>query len=209
MNSVINKQLVSQDLRQQLRKAYRAKRQALSEEKQQIASKQLLDLCQAKALLDEHDRVAFYLANDGELNPSELILYAWQEKKLVYLPVLHPFNKNTLVFVEYTPKSEMRPNRFDIMEPVLECHLICPVEELDVIFTPLVAFDKHGNRMGMGGGFYDRTLAPITKLPPLHQPQIIGLAHDCQECPAIPIANWDIPLQNILTPTRLLDCDHE
>ncbi|UAA39844.1 5-formyltetrahydrofolate cyclo-ligase [Paraneptunicella aestuarii] len=204
MNTIISGRIVSQDLRQQLRKAYRAKRQALSQEQQQQAAIQLLKSAQSYDLLDKFDKIALYLPNDGEISPSEILQYAWQQKTLVYLPVLHPFNKGTLLFVEYHSDSEMRPNRFDIMEPVLECHRICPVEELDAIFTPLVAFDKKGNRMGMGGGFYDRTLACLTRMPESERPEIIGVAHDCQECPAIPIANWDIPLKSILTPTRLI-----
>ncbi len=63
---------------------------------------------------------------------------------------------------------------------------------------PLVAFDSQGQRLGMGGGFYDRTLAQtdLMKKSPLR----IGLAHDCQYLDYLPVEPWDLPLAWVLTP---------
>lgn len=199
--------LISQDLKEQLRSAYRAKRQALSEAQQTDASKYLLTNCIDSGLLQGLDKIAVYLANDGEIDPIRLIYYAWANGKQVYLPVIHPFHKHSLLFVEYQPTSSMRDNKYGIAEPVIECTKIAPISTLDAIFAPLVAFDKFANRMGMGGGYYDRTLAPLAQITQQNPcPKVIGIAHDCQECPNIPIASWDIPLHSIVTPTRVLGC---
>jgi 5-formyltetrahydrofolate cyclo-ligase len=76
---------------------------------------------------------------------------------------------------------------------------IVPKHEIDIIFTPLVAFDAEGNRLGMGGGFYDRTLENWQQTG---RPFPVGLAHDCQQVEMIPTEIWDIPLPALITPSR-------
>ena len=92
----------------------------------------------------------------------------------------------------------MTVNQFGIAEPKLDCSKVCPVQSLDIIFTPLVAFDSSGNRLGMGGGFYDRTLAACKA----RGPALVGLAHQCQQSDALPHAPWDVPLHAIATPQK-------
>ena len=96
----------------------------------------------------------------------------------------------------------MTTNRYAIFEPKLNCSQICPLPELDFLLMPLVAFDEQGNRLGMGGGYYDRTLAKHYA-EKRAKPKLIGLAHDCQKVESLPIEAWDVPLQQILTPTSL------
>jgi 5-formyltetrahydrofolate cyclo-ligase len=95
----------------------------------------------------------------------------------------------------------MVANRYAILEPKLNCGQICPLPELDILLMPLVAFDEQGNRLGMGGGYYDRTLAKHYA-EQREKPKLIGLAHDCQKVESLPIEAWDVPLQQILTPTK-------
>ncbi len=186
-------------LRNSLRQTFRERRKALSVMEQSDAAKKLVQQCIDLKLFEHKTRVAVYLTNDGELSTLPLIEYLWSIEVEVYLPVLHPFCDGYLLFLRYTENSLMLANNFGILEPKLECHKICPVQALDVIFTPLVAFDDKGNRLGMGGGFYDRTLQAIHKENPV---RLIGLAHDIQQTLALPIEVWDIPLPNIITPTR-------
>ena len=75
-----------------------------------------------------------------------------------------------------------------------------PSQQLDIIFTPLVAFDDSGNRLGMGGGFYDRTLAGLANK--INNTAIIGLAYDQQQVDQLPLEAWDIPLPRIITETK-------
>lgn len=143
--------------------------------------------------------VAVFLSFDGELDTRPLIDRLWCAGKRVYLPVLHPFSPGNLLFLHYHPESELVVNRLNISEPELDVRDVLPLERLDVLVTPLVAFDTQGQRLGMGGGFYDRTLQNWQQ----HGLQPVGYAHDCQQVDALPSEEWDIPLPAVVTPSRL------
>ena len=89
----------------------------------------------------------------------------------------------------------MKENRFGIKEPIDGSP--SSAQTLDLILIPLVGFDQRGNRLGMGGGFYDRTLAFKLKTP--QRPNLIGLAHECQRVEHLETDPWDIPMTGILT----------
>lgn len=143
--------------------------------------------------------VALFLSFDGELDTRPLIDALWRAGKKVYLPVLHPFSLGHLLFLHYHPHSELVVNRLKITEPKLDVRDVLPLTELDVLITPLVAFDEHGQRLGMGGGFYDRTLQNWQQ----YGLQPVGYAHDCQRVEALPVEKWDIPLPAVVTPSRV------
>lgn len=145
-------------------------------------------------------KIATSLAHDGEIDTLEFIHWCWANNKQVYLPVVHPFSKGHLLFLHYSIETEMVLNRYGIIEPKLEQLHTCPVQDLDLILTPLVAFDFQGNRIGMGGGYYDRMLAPWFK--DKSGPYPIGLAHDCQKVESLPVEKWDVPLPEIITPSH-------
>ena len=180
-------------LRQQLRQQMRETRQKQTALQQQQAAQHITE--KALRLIEQQraKNIALYLAFDGEISTKPLINQLWQQGKHVYLPVLHPFVHGHLLFLRYLPDTPMKANKFGILEPHLNVKSVLPIEQLDIIFTPLVAFDKLGNRLGMGGGFYDRTLQNSQ-----HRFITVGLAHQCQQVEALPIESWDIPLEHIL-----------
>ena len=186
--------------RQQLRSHIRALRRSLSAEQQHQASLDLVQQLLPRPEIQQAQHIALYLTNDGELDTTPLIQALWQQGKSLYLPLLHPVVPGYLVFQLYTPDTVLTPNQFGIGEPELNCSLLRPVSQLDLMFTPLVAFDSQGQRLGMGGGFYDRTLSQLDST--VRKPQLIGLAHDCQHVEAVPVEAWDIPLPAICTPSR-------
>ncbi len=185
--------------RNELRRLIRTRRRSLDPTAQQAAATALVQQVLALPQLPQCQHIALYLANDGEPDTGPLIQALWQQGKQLYLPVLHPVVPGYLVFVRYQPDTLLYPNKFGISEPLAQCQQLLPVSALDLIFTPLVAFDEQGNRLGMGGGFYDRTLS---QLPHNSQCQVIGLAHNCQQVNAVPAAAWDIPLKQIITPLK-------
>jgi len=151
--------------------------------------------------LNEYKRsrhIACYLANDGEISPDNIIEHAWKHNKLIYLPVLAPF-QNRLYFAPYTQNCRLLNNRFNIIEPDTHPSQWCQAWQLDLLLLPLVAFDSSGNRIGMGGGFYDRTLAYLNHMKVWKKPGLIGLAHELQKCEALSRQYWDIPLDMIAT----------
>ncbi|HJS16260.1 MAG TPA: 5-formyltetrahydrofolate cyclo-ligase, partial [Rheinheimera sp.] len=139
--------------RQQLRQHIRHLRRSLSVEQQYQASLDLVQQLLPRTEVQRAQHIALYLTNDGELDTTPLIQALWQQGKSLYLPLLHPVVPGYLVFQLYTPDTVLKPNQFGIGEPELNCSLLCPVSQLDLIFTPLVAFDSQGQRLGMGGGF--------------------------------------------------------
>ena len=191
----------TQPLRYQLRQQIRHARQQLSPQQQHHAAQQLSQRLQALDCIQHSQHIAVYLANDGEIDPQPFIDWLWQQGKSVYLPVLHPFSKGHLLFLHYEANTPMTTNRYHISEPKLDVRRVKPIAELDVICTPLVAFDSNGQRLGMGGGYYDRTLSQW------HQhrqgPYPIGIGHDCQYIPQLPNEKWDVPLPLIITPNHL------
>lgn len=187
--------------RQQLRQSIRRARQQLSPLEQQSAAETLVKVVLASPEVQRADSIALYLSNDGELDTLPLIHALWQQGKQVALPVLHLFTAGHLLFQRFSADTPLRPNKYGIAEPVPNIQQLMLLSQLDLICLPLVAFDDAGHRLGMGGGFYDRTLANLAKLP--IAPQLIGLAHDCQQVNAVPIEAWDVPLPIIATPSRI------
>ncbi|WP_025902724.1 5-formyltetrahydrofolate cyclo-ligase [Tatumella sp. UCD-D_suzukii] len=189
----------SQSERQQIRAQIRRQRQALSPQQQQQAAQQVAERALSLPLLAQARNVALFLSFDGELDTRPLISRLWQRGQQVYLPVLHPFSTGQLLFIRYLPDTPLNPNRYGIPEPSLNLTELAPLDTLDIILVPLVAFDARGQRLGMGGGFYDRTLQHWQQ----HGVLPAGLAHCCQQVPALPTEQWDIPLPVIITPEKV------
>ena len=148
-------------------------------------------------------RIACYLANDGEIDPTYVVHAAWKMRKRVYLPVLSPFQRK-LYFAPYQDGMEMHINRFGIPEPACSPVNWLRPWQLDLMLLPLVAFDGNGNRLGMGGGFYDRSLAYRQSRTRSLKPKLIGLAHELQHEPQLAANSWDIPLDIIATEERVI-----
>lgn len=190
---------VTSDLRQHIRKEIRQKRRALTADQQAHFAEQAAARMLGFAPVVEAKSVAVFLSFDGELDTRPLIEGLWRAGKQVYLPVLHPFSPGNLLFLRYLPDSLLATNRLKILEPALDVRHVLPLNRLDVLITPLVAFDNTGQRLGMGGGFYDRTLQNWRA----HGFLPIGYAHDCQQVESLPVQEWDIPLPVVVTPTKI------
>ena len=185
--------------RQEIRQLIRQRRRALTPEQQTQFGQQAASRMMAWPPIVMAQTVAVFLSFDGELDTQPLIEQLWQTGKRVYLPVLHPFSAGNLLFLHYHPQSHLVTNRLKISEPKLDVRDVLPLSQLDVLITPLVAFDEHGQRLGMGGGFYDRTLQNWQA----HSIQPVGYAHDCQQVTALPVEEWDIPLPAVVTPAKV------
>lgn len=98
-------------------------------------------------------------------------------------------------------RPHLRPNRFGIPEPAGTT--VFRARQLDLLLMPLVGFDTAGHRLGMGGGFYDATLAYMRQRRHWRKPRLIGVAFECQRVTALPHDPWDMPLDAVLTEKRL------
>ena len=188
--------------RSSIRQEKRRLRLALTDSIQKQHAQQLQQqlICLPSYRNSQH--IACYLANDGEISTTGIIEHAWQMHKTVYLPVLSPL-KNSLYFAPYNKNSQLKKNRFGINEPDCQPSQWRKAWQLNLLLLPLVAFDRNGNRMGMGGGFYDRTLAYHHRMRHWKKPRLIGLAHEIQHCEILDQQSWDIPLDAIATETTI------
>lgn len=187
-----------QPQRLSLRKELRQKRRQLSEKEQHLHARQMARKLQQNRFFRQAKHLALYLATDGEISAEFLIHLAWRQKKTVYLPVLSPY-ADELFFAPYKQNSRMKTNRFGIHEPAVSIKKCKRAHQLQLIFMPLVGFDPQCNRLGMGGGFYDRSLHFRAHQKRWRKPRLIGLAHECQKLPLVPVEDWDIPVDAIVT----------
>ncbi|MGM0768780.1 MAG: 5-formyltetrahydrofolate cyclo-ligase [Pseudomonadota bacterium] len=187
--------------RNELRQHLRRRRRGLSFEQQQEASEYLAINLLNNPDLHRARHIALYLPNDGEIDPNLYMDLARRRHVQFYLPVLHPVLPGRLVFSPYQDGVELTANRFGIPEPAFSKGLRRPAWALDAVLFPLVGFDESGGRLGMGGGFYDRTFA-FTRSRPRLAPKLIGIAHDFQKVAKLPVASWDVPLHSIVTDRR-------
>jgi 5-formyltetrahydrofolate cyclo-ligase len=134
------------------------------------------------------------MAVDGEIDCAPFITEALARHRQVYLPVLHG---QTLMFGRWESLENMIPNRFGIPEPVGGVRL--RGTELDVVLAPLVAFDDSGHRLGMGGGYYDRTFRFLRQRGEWRHPLLIGLAHEFQRVGGLSARGWDVTLHAAVT----------
>lgn len=137
-------------------------------------------------------RIALYFAVQGEIDLEPLWNSAPLQGKFCYFPVLNEDNL-TLSFLPATPTTHFKKNRYGIPEPDVSHDLAIPVEELDLILMPLVAFDARCTRLGMGAGYYDRTFQDKTNCT------LFGVAYQFQRVEYIQPHPWDIPLDAVIT----------
>lgn len=185
--------------RNSLRSDMRAKRRALNEHERLRLSRDAARTFSRHRLFHAARYIGCYLPNDGELDPTPLIQQAWRMGKRVYLPVLSSVHRDHLLFAPFGPESPLLPNRFGIPEPVSALRHCIPLARLDLVLTPLVAFDASGNRVGMGGGFYDRTFAFLRRRECWFKPRLVGVAYGFQEANGLESQRWDVPLQGVIT----------
>jgi 5-formyltetrahydrofolate cyclo-ligase len=144
-------------------------------------------------------RVAAYWPADGEIDPLPALARAHAMGKACYLPVLCPLRDGHLHFAPWRPGATLARNRYGIPEPVCPRRTWLAPRMLDLVLLPLVGFDATGNRLGMGGGYYDRSFAFVLRHA-WRRPRLIGVAFDRQRVSALPGRPWDVPLDGVLTP---------
>jgi 5-formyltetrahydrofolate cyclo-ligase len=191
--------LADQDARRQLRLLIRRRRRELDPCEAQRRSEDLCRRIANSELFRRADTLAAYLPNDGEVDLRPLLARATRAGKRNHLPVLSPVFHNRLWFAPFDATTPLAVNRFGIPEPDLNYGSMHPAWALDVILLPLVAFDPVGNRLGMGGGFYDRTLAYLERRGHWRKPRLIGVAFELQKVERLPCAPWDVPLDGVVT----------
>lgn len=185
--------------RPQLRRLLRKARRALTPSEQRQAAQGLYRQLAQHPLFRRAKHISLYLPTDGEIDPSLLLRAAQRRGKATYLPVLSAWPRTKMVFQRVRPGEKLLPNRFRILEPRVNIRRQRKVWALDLVLMPLVGFDDEGGRLGMGGGFYDRSLAYLARRQRWRKPTLLGLAHECQKVDRLARASWDVPMAGTVT----------
>tara|TARA_R110000772_G_scaffold63319_8_gene141935 strand:+ start:300 stop:947 length:648 start_codon:yes stop_codon:yes gene_type:complete len=201
LTSSSKKKLKRDSEHSQIRKNIRTLRNSFSSEEQAIAAEALVSRILIDPDFQNAEKLAFYQAFDGEINPSLALQTALKLGKRCFLPLINKTD-SSMLFVEFNSQSSLKQNHYGILEPELYPDRTLASEYLDTIFMPLVAFDDKGTRLGMGLGYYDRNLAFLrgnAAKSRQKSPKLIGLAYECQRVDELERAEWDIPLDKIIT----------
>jgi 5-formyltetrahydrofolate cyclo-ligase len=179
-----------------LRQSIRIQRRSISSSDQEKFARQLLSQVQKLANFKNGQKIGLYLPNDGEIDTKYIQNFLKNRGFSIYLPILVV---KSLKFAKVG--KNFRKNRFGINEPIST--QILNANQLNTLFMPLVGFDQFKNRIGMGGGFYDRTLSFKKRQQNYKNPKLVGLAFDCQEVAKLNAKPWDVPLDVIITPSKI------
>jgi 5-formyltetrahydrofolate cyclo-ligase len=142
--------------------------------------------------------VACYLAAADEVDSSLIIQRAWRAGKQVFAPVVG--DRGAMEFRQLTPQTELRKNRYDLWEP--QSDIAIAPRRLDLVITPVVAFDARRHRIGMGSGYFDRCFAFLRHNRKWQRPKLIGVAFECQRVEKIVPNTWDVRLYKLVTERR-------
>ena len=184
-------------LRHELRRRAREARRVLSEDQRAVAAEALCRQLYTLPTFVQARRIGCYAAVASEMSLAPTLDEAFSRGQSVYLPHVEHTSPD-MRFAHWCGQSRrLMANRFGIPEPLVDVTELVPANTLDVILLPLLAFDVHGGRLGSGAGYYDRALAFRRQQPT--PPWLIGIGFACQEVEQIPMAEWDVPLDLVVT----------
>ena len=193
MSGKINNKQQKSEIRRKIRKI----RNTFSLDYQNQAANRLVEQLLAQQAFNQAKHIACFLSFDGEISTKPLIQAIISNAKQCYLPKLKPYKPNRLWFMPYNQLSLMLNNKYGIPEVDLPVNKAIAPSQLDIVLLPLVAFDCKGNRLGMGGGYYDATFAHLKSQQ--KRPVFIGLAHSEQQVEKLPNEPWDLALDAVCT----------
>ena len=181
-----------------LRRRSRAARVAMTDVERKIASAKIVKTVVRSSWFQRAKLLACYLPMHEEVDTWLLIERAWRMKKRIFAPVIEKTSQ--MKFRELSAESSLERDQYGIFAPQ-NGEYINP-RKLDVVLTPLVAFDAENNRIGMGGGYFDRTFSFLKYRESLFHPKLIGLGYACQKVDKIPSNRWDIRLYDVISESQ-------
>jgi 5-formyltetrahydrofolate cyclo-ligase len=189
--------------RKALRASLNARRRHVPPAQRERAARLVARNADRAVHLQPRSRIAAYAALPWELDVAPLIELAQHRGCSIYLPCIdrNPASHG-MRFVELS--GPWRHNRLGIAEPTGTTTI--GARWLDVVFLPLVGFDRRGLRLGSGGGFYDRAFAFRHCRGPWRGPLLVGVAYAFQELPSITPAPHDVPMDMVVTETEIIRC---
>jgi len=184
--------------KEEIRKRILSLRDSQTEEemrsKSELIQKRLFNLPEFK----KAKTIMFYVAMGSEVRTEQMIKQALKQGKRVVVPI-SDVKKRKLILSELKDFDELKPGTFNILEPKKEFIRPVSAEEIDLVIVPGIAFDKKGNRIGYGMGFYDKFLTSLKKRIP-----VVGLAYELQIVDAIPVDDKDVTVNKVITEKEVI-----
>lgn len=151
----------------------------------------------AKNILSNRNTILAYVSKDPEVETLVFINYLLSLGKTVAVPIIEK-DTHTLRLSKLESVADLEPSTFNVPEPISHEKPISP-EKIETVLIPIVGFDRKGNRLGYGAGYYDRFLFANPKL------EKVGFAYACQEFEEIPADENDIKLDMIITENEVVN----
>jgi 5-formyltetrahydrofolate cyclo-ligase len=190
------------------RRRLRALRLAIEPRQRTAAEAAICATLERLRIFRRGGRVALYLPLPGEVDLRPCLPVAWRRGVETYVPRIVSRRRRLMTFVALAPGSTARRNSYGIEEPAATTRCVA-APGLDVVLVPVVGYDRQGNRLGMGAGFYDRALRRrLDTGRAWRRPRLVGVAFACQELPGIAPSPWDVPLDLIVTERGVVVPEH-
>ncbi len=173
-------------------------RQQLSDTQVKQYSQQIVTTLIAQPVVQQASIIAGYLPCNNEVDLSTLFQWCWRQEKTLLLPQCDTPQPGLLAWLCYMQNTPLIKNCYGILEPDPQLTQSYPIECIDVVLTPLVAFDTQRHRIGMGGGYYDRTFTDEAT-----RPTMLGCAFGCQQTDTIAANPWDIDLDAVISEQKV------
>lgn len=184
-------------MKSDLRKSMSERRAALEQEQAKAMNEIIYSRLHAHHALERAEDILVYLSFRSEIETRPLIDQWLKEKRRVYVPVMQPESRSILPVQIDEDHWNLPVNAYGIQEPKLEGAAILPVEKLDLVIVPGLAFDIQGFRLGYGGGYYDRLIPRLR-----NDAYTLALCYDFQLVESVPVGPFDQKVQTILTELR-------
>tara|TARA_Y100000768_G_C23785574_1_gene590127 strand:+ start:121 stop:705 length:585 start_codon:yes stop_codon:yes gene_type:complete len=189
--------------KEKIRTEKKLARSRLSEKYINTASRRIFEHLVELSHYKNSTKIGCYVSTRYEVQTESIISSIHEGEKELFLPKIKP--NSEMDFVQISRKTQFYRNKFGIKEP--ESNNISIESNLDLVVLPLVAFDVNKNRIGMGGGYYDRKFEKLNtneKNIQNREPILIGLGFDCQKTEEIQTEKWDVKLTCIISESGIL-----
>jgi 5-formyltetrahydrofolate cyclo-ligase len=189
-----------------LRRRLKDLRRAIPLRERRVAERSIARALRRLSVFRPSARIAVYLAMPGEADLSPALAMARAAGTRIYVPRIDNRRRRDMSFVPLVAGAALRATVLGIREPVTAARTRIDLSRLDSILVPMVGFDRECNRLGMGGGFYDRALRKLRRNDRRwRRPRLIGIAFACQETDRIVPAPWDVALDQVVTERDVID----
>lgn len=190
-------------IKEKIRTEKKLARSKLSEKYINTASKSICEHLLKLSHYKNSTKIGCYVSTKYEVQTESIISSIHEDEKELFLPKIKP--NSEMDFVQTSKKTQFYKNKFGIKEPESNC--ISIESKLDLVVVPLVAFDINKNRIGMGGGYYDRKFEKLNTNEydiQNREPILIGLGFDCQKTEEIKTEKWDVKLTCVISESGIL-----